>query len=114
LLLRLYLDKRDATVKAALDKAIQFVLDSQYPVGGWPQRFPLKNEFTHHGKPDYTSFVTFNDDVTSGNIELLILCYQALGDRRLLDPIRRGIPWITIRGTRLATTVHSGWSMSPA
>ena len=91
LLLRLYLDKRDATVKAALDKAIQFVLDSQYPVGGWPQRFPLKNEFTHHGKPDYTSFVTFNDDVTAGNIELLILCYQALGDRRLLDPIRRGM-----------------------
>jgi hypothetical protein len=82
LLLRLYVEKRDPKIKAALDKAIQFVLDSQYPVGAWPQRFPLKDEFSHHGRPDYTSFLTFNDDVTAGNIEFLVLCYQALGDRR--------------------------------
>jgi PelA/Pel-15E family pectate lyase len=91
LLLRLYLEKHDPSIKAALDKAIRFVLDSQYPMGGWPQRFPLTSEFTHHGKPDYTSFVTINDDVAAGNIELLILCYQALGDATLLNPIRRGM-----------------------
>ena len=67
------------------------MLDSQYPVGAWPQRYPLKNEFSHHGKPDYTSFLTFNDDVTAGNIDFLSMCYQALGDPRLLDPIRRGM-----------------------
>lgn len=91
LLLRLYLEKRDPSIKAALDKAIRFVLDSQYPMGGWPQRFPLKNEFRHHGKPDYTSFITINDDVAAGNIEFLTLCYQALGDAALLEPIRRGM-----------------------
>ena len=90
-LLRLYLEKRDARYKAALDRVVRFVLDSQYPVGAWPQRFPLKNEFSHHGKPDYTSFLTFNDDVTSGNVEFLVTCYQALGDARLLDPISRGM-----------------------
>jgi hypothetical protein len=90
-LLRLYLERRDAKYKAALDRAIRFVLDSQYPVGAWPQRFPLKNEFSHHGKPDYTSFLTFNDDVAAGNVELLVLCYQALGHTRLLDPIARGM-----------------------
>ena len=31
--------------------ASAFVLDSQYPIGAWPQRFPLKHEFSHHGKP---------------------------------------------------------------
>jgi hypothetical protein len=91
LLLRLYAERKDPAIKAALDKAIGFVLDSQFPMGGWPQRFPLKNEFFHHGKPDYTSLITINDDVAAGNIEFLIRCYQALGDQRLLDPIRRGM-----------------------
>jgi hypothetical protein len=91
LLLRLYVEKRDARHKAALDKAIRFVLDSQYPVGAWPQRYPLMNEFSKGGRPDYTSFVTFNDDVTAGNIDVLITTYQALGDRRLLAPIARGM-----------------------
>ncbi|MCX6549536.1 MAG: pectate lyase [Acidobacteria bacterium] len=91
LLLRVYLEKHDPRYKPALDKAIQFFLDSQYPVGAWPQRFPLRNEFSHHGRPDYTSFLTFNDEVTAGNVEFLISCYQALGDARLLGPIRRGM-----------------------
>jgi hypothetical protein len=47
----------------ALQKALNFVLESQYSIGGWPQRCPLKNEFSHQGRPDYTSFITFNDDV---------------------------------------------------
>ena len=38
--LRLYVEKKDPKYKAPLDKAIAFVLDSQYPIGVWPQRFP--------------------------------------------------------------------------
>ena len=91
LLLRLYLERRDPAYRAALDRAIQFVLDSQYPIGGWPQRYPIKNEFSRDGLLDYTSFITFNDDVAGENIDFLVMCYQALGDARLLDPIRRGM-----------------------
>ena len=87
LLLRMYLEKRDATYKPALDKAIKFVLDSQYPIGGWPQRFPQMPG----AKPDYTSYITFNDDVAAENIDFLTQCYQTLGDGRLLDAIRRGM-----------------------
>ena len=64
-------EKRDPKYKPALDKAIQFVLDSQYPIGSWPQRFPLQHEFAQ-GQPDYTSFMTFNDDVAGENIDFLI------------------------------------------
>ena len=39
-LLRLYVEKRDPKYRPALDNAIQFVLDSQYPIGAWPQRYP--------------------------------------------------------------------------
>jgi PelA/Pel-15E family pectate lyase len=90
-LLRLYVEKREPKYRPALDKAIQFVLDSQYPIGAWPQRFPLKYEFSHHDAPDYTSYPTFNDDVAGENIDFLLMCYQALGDRRVLDAITRGM-----------------------
>jgi PelA/Pel-15E family pectate lyase len=91
LLLRMYLEKLDPKYKPALDRAIRFILDSQYPLGTWPQRFPLRYDFSHHGLPDYTSYPTFNDDVAAENIEFLIQCYQTLGDPSLLDPIRRGM-----------------------
>ena len=91
LLLRMYVEKRDPKYKPALDKAIQFILDSQYPIGAWPQRFPLQYEFSHHGNPDYTSYLTFNDDVAAENIDFLLMCYRALGEKRVLDAITRGM-----------------------
>lgn len=92
LLLRMYMEKRDAAYKPALDRAIAFVLDSQYPIGAWPQRYPKPVvPFEHHGLPDYTSFYTFNDDVAAENIELLLQCYQALGETRVLEPVRRAM-----------------------
>jgi PelA/Pel-15E family pectate lyase len=90
-LLRLYVEKRDPKYRPALDKAIQFVLDSQYPIGAWPQRYPRVAEHSTHGLPDYTSYPTFNDDVAGENIDFLVMCYQALGEARLLDPILRGM-----------------------
>lgn len=91
LMLRMYLEKRDRRFKAPLDKAIAFVLDSQYPNGGWPQRFPRVANAGLHGHEDYTGYITFNDDVAGENIEFLLYAYQALGDARLPDAIRRGM-----------------------
>ncbi|MCR5880919.1 pectate lyase [Phenylobacterium sp. J367] len=85
-LLRLYLEKRDAKYRPAVDKAIRYVLESQHPVGGWPQRWPHAD----HG-PAYTRFITFNDDVAGENLKFLIMVYQTLGDRRVLDPIQRAM-----------------------
>lgn len=90
-LLRIYIEKLDPAFRPPLDRAIRFVLESQYPSGGWPQRYPLRSELSHHGKPDYTSFITFNDDVAWENVRFLVECYVALGDPRLLEPIRRGM-----------------------
>lgn len=95
-LLRLYLQKMDVKYKPALDKAIQFIIDSQYPLGGWPQRYPLKYDYPHGSYEDYTSFYTFNDEVISGNIDFLIKCYATLGGERFLDPIRRGMNFYLI------------------
>jgi hypothetical protein len=87
----LYLEKLDPKYRPPLDKAIAFVLDSQYPIGAWPQRYPRSTEHSTHGKPDYTAYLTFNDDVAAENIDFLVMCYQSLGDPRLLDAITRGM-----------------------
>ncbi|MGK6318290.1 pectate lyase [Sphingomonas sp. DT-204] len=91
-LLRLYLEKRDPRFKPALDKALNFVLASQYPNGGWPQRYPAtKSPYIDHGKPDYTGFITFNDDVAAENIKFLLMYQQTLGDPRIPGAIRRAM-----------------------
>lgn len=90
-LLRMYLEKLDPTYKPSLDKAINFVLKSQYPNGGWPQRYPIVKGAEKNGFPDYTPFYTFNDDVIWENIHLLIQCYEVLGEERFLEPIYTGM-----------------------
>lgn len=91
LLLRLYAERKDPAVKAGLDRAIAFVLDSQYPNGAWPQRFPKGEAASLHGLPDYTAYYTFNDDVAAENIDFLVQAFGVLGDPRLLTAARKGM-----------------------
>ena len=95
-ILRMYIEKLDPSYKPALDKAINFILKSQYPLGGWPQRYPLKYDFNKEGHPDYTSYYTYNDDVIWENVHFLMQCYLTLGEERFLDPIRRGMNFYLI------------------
>ena len=107
-LLRLYMEKLDSRYRTPVDKAIRFVLDSQYPIGGWPQRFPLSQEFSKKGHPDYSSYLTFNDDVVWENITFLTLCYQVLGEQRLLEPIQRAMSFFLV--TQMGQP-SPGWSL---
>ena len=106
-LLRIYLEKRDAKYKPALDQAIQFFLDAQHPVGAWPQRFPPRTSSTD-AEHDYTTYLTFNDDVAAENIDFLLLCYRALGERRLLEPIQRAMNAFLV--TQL-NAPQAGWAL---
>jgi PelA/Pel-15E family pectate lyase len=49
--------------KAALVKGFNFVLDAQYPNGGWPQVYPLEG--------GYHDDITFNDDAMTRVLQLL-------------------------------------------
>jgi PelA/Pel-15E family pectate lyase len=97
LLLRMYLEAYDPVYKAPLDAAIDFVLESQYPIGGWPQRYPLRYDHPERdGSADYSSFITINDGVMTRNIDFLIRCYQTLGETRALDPINRAMHCVVL------------------
>lgn len=103
LLLRLHLIGRDDRFRAPLDRAIGFVLESQYPNGGWPQRYPADPSY-----PEYQSYVTFNDDVAKENIDFLIMAGRALGDDRLIAAARRGMETFLI--TQLPAP-QAGWAL---
>ncbi|MEX0844613.1 MAG: pectate lyase [Balneolaceae bacterium] len=107
-ILRMYLENLDPKYKPALDKAINFILESQYPLGGWPQRYPLRYDYVKNGVPDYTSYYTFNDDVVWENIHFLVQCYLTLGNERFLDPIRRGMNFYLLT---LGGNPQAGWAM---
>jgi PelA/Pel-15E family pectate lyase len=86
-LLRLYLEKREARFRAAVDRAIEFVLAAQHPMGGWPQRFPPVDGEC----PAYARLITLNDRVAVENIDFLIHCHSLLDEPRLAEPIRRAM-----------------------
>jgi PelA/Pel-15E family pectate lyase len=54
---------KDEKYIAAAAKGLQFILEAQYNNGGWPQYFPLED--------NYSRYITYNDDVFSGIMKLL-------------------------------------------
>ena len=107
-LLRMYAEHWDPRYRPAIDKAIDFMIESQYPVGGWPQRWPLRHDFVREGRPDYSSFITINDGVHTGNIRFLLDCWQILGEERVLEPIRRAMSCVLVlQGGK----PQAGWAM---
>jgi PelA/Pel-15E family pectate lyase len=90
-LLRMFDEKKDSTYLPPLEKTIDFVLESQYPSGGWPQRYPLMYDHPFLGKADYTSFITLNDDVSLENIEFLLQCRQEIELDSIKEPIDRAM-----------------------
>lgn len=107
-LMRLYLEKLDPQFRPALDRAVDMVLDSQYPVGGWPQRWPLMDDHPDaDGTPDYSGCITFNDDVTPNNIGILMRVAFVLGDARALEPLIRAMNCVR---TLQQGTPAAGWA----
>jgi len=106
-LLRMYVEKYDPAYLVPLEKFINFVLESQYPCGGWPQRYPLMYDHPFQGKADYSSFVTLNDDVIPQCIDFLVQCFQCLGKQGLREPIYRAM-YLCI--TLQQGKPYSGWA----
>jgi len=105
-LLRLYMTTLDPAYRAPLIKALDFILMSQYPAGGWPQRYPLRYEFVHDGLPDYTSYYTFNDGATTNQIDVLLDAYEQLGNEEYLKAAIRGFDFIIVSRT---PPPYAGW-----
>lgn len=63
LLCKVYYTIKDERYKVAALNGLDFILQSQYENGGWPQYYPLQN--------NYSRYITFNDDAMAGIMQLL-------------------------------------------
>jgi PelA/Pel-15E family pectate lyase len=63
ILSRAYRVTKDERYADAARKGLKFFFDSQYANGGWPQRFPLENNYGRH--------ITYNDDAMLGVMRVL-------------------------------------------
>ncbi|MCC6489560.1 MAG: pectate lyase [Candidatus Hydrogenedentes bacterium] len=77
-LLRFYAATLDPELRGPLDKALDHILRAQYPNGAWPQRYPPGKPHSLFGRPDYTSFYTFNDGVMSDCIDFMLEAAETL------------------------------------
>lgn len=80
-LARLFAAARDERFrKGALD-GLDFLLAAQYPSGGWPQFFPLRDDYSRH--------VTFNDGAMPGVLSLLLDASEGREPFAFVDGYRR-------------------------
>ena len=105
--MRLYAKTLAPAYLEPLRKALNFMLISQYPNGGWPQRYPLRYEFAHDGFPDYTSYYTLNDGAMNNIIDVLLEAYEMLGDERYLQAAKRGADFFMLAQ---GPEGHAGWT----
>jgi hypothetical protein len=66
--------------------ALGFLLESQYPSGGWPQQYPSSS--------GYSSFYTLNDGAMNDCISTLLAGYRQFRDKRYLDAAKRAGRWL--------------------
>lgn len=93
-------------IRAALDFGLSRMIDAQYPVGAWPQRFnghphdpakhPIRPASITTNWPrqwphaDYGGFYTLNDNTQSDCIRTMLAAYRRTGEKRFLDAARKG------------------------
>ena len=77
-LANVYTVTKDEKYKSAALKGLDFILNSQYKNGGWPQYYPLENNYSRH--------ITFNDGNFTGIMTLLRDVYIGKPEYGFLPP----------------------------
>lgn len=106
-LLNLYMTTLDAKYRTPLLKALAFVMESQYPNGAWPQRYPLEDRYPRDGQSQYTAYPTLNDRVTQDNIDLLWEAYERLGREEYREAALRGMGFLVLSQ---GAVPQAGWA----
>jgi PelA/Pel-15E family pectate lyase len=73
---------REARFLTGLSAGLRYLLEAQYPNGGWPQYYPLRDDYSRH--------ITFNDDAMIRVMDLLREVAQARPPFAVIDQETRG------------------------
>jgi PelA/Pel-15E family pectate lyase len=80
-LLRVFTAQRDITDRDAFLRGLDYLLAAQYPNGGWPQFFPLREDYSRH--------ITFNDNAMVNVLRLLDEAAEGRAPFEFVDEGRR-------------------------
>jgi PelA/Pel-15E family pectate lyase len=79
-LARIYEKIKDERYRKAFYRAFDYIFESQYENGGWPQFFPYRKN-----KSAYSSHITYNDDVM---VSVLFFLRDVINENELLRPMK--------------------------
>ncbi|MEI7024822.1 pectate lyase [Paenibacillus sp. y28] len=89
----MYKKTGNAAFKTSVRKAVDFILNSQYSSGGWPQVYPQRG--------NYSDYVTFNDDAM---VRVMVLIDDMINQRYAFD----GDILTSTYRTNLTTALNKG------
>jgi hypothetical protein len=75
--------------REAMERALQMLLDAQYPSGGWPQIHPAPEN-----EADYRRYHTLNDASMPNTMLVLLEAWRTFGEQEYLDAVVRGADWL--------------------
>ncbi len=78
----LALEQENAEIHEAAMAALEYMLESQYPSGGWPQRYPLSGR-------GYGDFFTYNDNSIADCIDVMMIAWRAYDDERYFAAVEQ-------------------------
>ena len=97
----------------AVNYALDFMMESQFPNGAWPQRYPLVGDYPKH----YSDYYTFNDNAINDCIDVMMEAYTRYGDERYLESAERGGDFIIlsqIDQPQAGWAQQYYWNLTPA
>jgi len=85
----------DARCREAARAGLWFLVNSQYPIGAWPQRWPAGAVIEGgHGLGAYPIWYTINDDLMGWNISTLLAHADELPDRVAERTVENALRWL--------------------
>lgn len=79
--------------RAAMQKALDLLLEAQYPSGGWPQYYPLEGD-GFSDLNNYRRYNHINDGSIPECVEVLLAAYRAFGEQKYLDAAVKAADWL--------------------
>lgn len=83
-LAKVYALRKEARYKDAFLHGLQYLINAQYPNGGWPQFYPARP------KVPYASHITYNDDAM---VNVMKVLYDIARDRKPYDALALDEAW---------------------
>lgn len=105
-------DSSISQIRAALDYGLDKLIEAQYPIGAWPQRwdglahdpekFPVKaasltSDYPREQPDDsYYDHYTFNDNSHGDILKTLVMAYEFSGNEKYLNAVKRGADFLIL------------------